>query len=187
MKLLQPQIFQFAQTQTGSVGQLQNCLVAQAFRCFGVFRREQFFNFIVRQRFWQSLPTARQRKIFRDVRGQKFFVLGEFIKRPQRGDFQINTFAAQALGGFLRLVGERARALVREKRHQMFQFNRFPLREILFCRPIGEFAEQRGVSFRRVVRLPALVAQVLQKIFDERLHYQVCSERFVAGNLPFGK
>jgi hypothetical protein len=36
-------------------------------------------------------------------------------------------------------------------------------------------------------RLPALVAQILQKIFDERLHYQVCSERFVTGNLSFGK
>jgi hypothetical protein len=36
-------------------------------------------------------------------------------------------------------------------------------------------------------RLPALVALLLQKIFDERLHDQVCSERFVAGNLSFGK
>jgi hypothetical protein len=31
------------------------------------------------------------------------------------------------------------------------------------------------------------VALLLQKIFDERLHDQVCSERFVAGNLSFGK
>ena len=39
-----------------------------------------------------------------------------------------------------------------------------------FAAQRGEFAEQRGVGFRRVVRLPALVAQVLQKIFDERVH-----------------
>jgi hypothetical protein len=36
--------------------------------------------------------------------------------------------------------------------------------------PCGEFAKQRGVSFRSVIRLPAFVAQVLQKIFDEILH-----------------
>ena len=59
---------------------------------------------------------------------------------------------------------------MREKRHEMFQLDRWPVREILFRRPRGEFAEQRGVSFRRVVRLPALVARVLQKIFDERVH-----------------
>ena len=52
----------------------------------------------------------------------------------------------------------------------MLQLDRWPVREILFRRPRGEFAEQRSVGFRRVVRLPALVAQVLQKIFDEGLH-----------------
>jgi hypothetical protein len=31
------------------------------------------------------------------------------------------------------------------------------------------------------------VAQVLQKIFDERLHDQICGGRFVAGNQSFGK
>ena len=52
----------------------------------------------------------------------------------------------------------------------MFQFHIVPVSETLLFRPRGEFAEQRGVSFRRVVGLPALVPQVLQKIFDERLH-----------------
>ena len=112
MKLLQPQIFQFGQAQAGSVGQFQNRLVAQAFRRFRRFRREQFFDFVIRQRLRQPFPAARQRKIFRDVGRQQFFILGEAVKRPQRRDFQINAFAAQALGGFLRLVGQRARALV---------------------------------------------------------------------------
>src|ERR1017187_3598102 len=57
-----------------------------------------------------------------------------------------------------------------EKGHEMFQFDLLPVRQILFFRPCGELAEQRRVSFHRVVRLPALVAQVLQKIFNERLH-----------------
>jgi hypothetical protein len=48
----------------------------------------------------------------------------------------------------------------------MLQLDRLPISKILFRRPRREFTEQRGVSFRRVVRLPALVAQVLQKIFD---------------------
>ena len=52
----------------------------------------------------------------------------------------------------------------------MFQLDRLPVRKILFRRPSGEFAEQRRVGFRRVIRLPALVAQVLQKIFDQNVH-----------------
>jgi hypothetical protein len=52
----------------------------------------------------------------------------------------------------------------------MFQLDRLPVRKILLRRPRGEFAQQRGVGFRRVVGLPALVAQVLEKVFDERLH-----------------
>ena len=56
-------------------------------------------------------------------------------------------------------------------------------------------SEQRGVGFLGVVRLPALVAQVLQKIFDERLHGSKWVEglpppgqnafRFAAANLQF--
>ena len=52
----------------------------------------------------------------------------------------------------------------------MLQLDRFPIRQILFCRPGGEFVQQRGVGFLGVLRLPAFVAQVLQKIFNERLH-----------------
>jgi len=52
----------------------------------------------------------------------------------------------------------------------MPQFDRFPIRQVLFGRPIGEFFQQRGVSFLGVLRLPAFMTQVLQKIFNERLH-----------------
>lgn len=59
---------------------------------------------------------------------------------------------------------------MREKHHEMFQFHIVPIRESLLLRPRDKLAEQCGVGFRRVVRLPALVAQVLEKIFNQSLH-----------------
>ena len=38
------------------------------------------------------------------------------------------------------------------------------------ARPTDEPAQQGGVGALRVLRLPALVAQMLQKVFDQRLH-----------------
>jgi hypothetical protein len=53
----------------------------------------------------------------------------------------------------------------------MFQLNLFPIVEILLRRPGDESAEGGGVRFRRVIRLPAFMAQELEKIFDEILHF----------------
>jgi len=58
---------------------------------------------------------------------------------------------------------------VLQKCHQMFQLDRLPIGNFLRRRPRGEFAEQRGVSALRMLRLPAFVAQVNQKVFDESL------------------
>ena len=124
--------FNSRQAQAGSVGQFQNRLVAQAFRRFRIFRFEQFFDFVVRQRLRQPFPAARQRKIFREVRRQDFFVLGEFVKRPQRRDFQIHALAAQAARGLWRSSfalgrasrGRAAHSLMRKKRHEMLQLDR---------------------------------------------------------------
>ena len=82
MKLFQPQIFQFGQPQAGGVGQFQNRLVAQAFRRFRRFRREQFCDFVVRQRLGQTFPAARQRQIFRDVDRQQSFRSRRSCKTP---------------------------------------------------------------------------------------------------------
>ena len=46
--------------------------------------------------------------------------------------------------------------------HQVFEFDLFPVRKILFRSPGNEFVQQRGVGSLRVLRLPALVAQVLE-------------------------
>ena len=70
-----------------------------------------------------------------------------------------------------------------EKRHEMLQLNLIPCGEVLFGRPRGEFAEQSGVGFRRVVRLPALVAQVLQEILDQDIH-EARMEEPAAGRKP---
>src|ERR1035437_2863582 len=73
-------------------------------------------------------------------------------------------------------MSQAALALALKKRHEMLQLDLYPIRDSLFAGPRGEFAEQRGVSFLRELRLPALVAEVLQKIFDERLHQLIQRE-----------
>ena len=135
------------------------------------FRRQQLLDFPVGQRLGQTLPTSRQREVFRHVHRQQPFVFGEAVERPQRGDFEINALAAQAARRILRLVGQPASTLVLEEGHQMPKLNGLPIRQTLFARPSDELAQQPGVSLRRVVRLSALVAEVLQKIFDEILHW----------------
>src|SRR6266487_426863 len=52
----------------------------------------------------------------------------------------------------------------------MARLDGLPIRQSLFACPNDELAQQPVVSLRRVVRLSALVAEVLQKIFDEILH-----------------
>lgn len=52
----------------------------------------------------------------------------------------------------------------------MPQLNLFPVGQIVFSGPGNESAEQSGIGLGRVIRLAALVAQVLQEIFNERLH-----------------
>ena len=57
-----------------------------------------------------------------------------------------------------------------KERHEVLQLDLFPVRDPLPACPGDEtIAEQPGVGFLRVLRLPALVAEVLQKIFDERI------------------
>jgi hypothetical protein len=170
MQLLQPQISQFRQPEAGRVGELEDGLIAQIPGRGGRFWLQQPRNLLVGQRLGQAFPTARQGQIFRDVDRQDFFVLGKFIKRAQRRDFQVHTLAAQAFDGLPGLVGQRAGALVLEKRHEMLELDLLPVRELLRSGPGDKFAEQRGVSPGRVVRLPALVPQELEKIFDEGLH-----------------
>jgi hypothetical protein len=58
----------------------------------------------------------------------------------------------------------------------MLQLDRFPIRQVLLGRPRSKFVQQRGVSFLGVLRLPALMAQVLQKIFDQILHGSKCGK-----------
>ena len=96
VKLFEAEVAQFREAQAGGVAEFEHSLVAQIFGGFGFFRFEQFFNFVVRQRLGQPLPAPWQRQIFRHVRGQKLFRFGKTVKRPQRGDFQINTLAAEA-------------------------------------------------------------------------------------------
>ena len=52
----------------------------------------------------------------------------------------------------------------------MPEFHLRPVGEALFFAPGDEPAQQRRVGFGGVVGLTALVAQILQKVFDERLH-----------------
>ena len=52
--------------------------------------------------------------------------------------------------------------------------------------PVPELPAERQ-KFRHVARLRALVAQVLQKIFDEVLHHHFCDRRVVAANASHRK
>ena len=123
MQLLQANVPQFAEPQAGGIGKFEDGLVAQRVRGGRFFRSEQLVNFSVAQRLGQSFPTTRQRKIFGDVGRKQLFVFGETIQCAQRGDFQVNAFAAQAFGGFPGFIGQRTRAFVLEERHQVFQFH----------------------------------------------------------------
>lgn len=57
-----------------------------------------------------------------------------------------------------------------EKRHEMLESDLSPIGEFLFRGPCDELIQQRGVGSLRMLRLPAFVTQVLEKIFNERLH-----------------
>jgi len=57
-----------------------------------------------------------------------------------------------------------------EKRHQVPELNRVPVGQVLLGGPRDEFVEQRCVGFLCMLGLPAFVPQVLEEIFDERLH-----------------
>jgi len=61
-------------------------------------------------------------------------------------------------------------SLVLEERHEVTQFNGFPILQTLLLRPRDEFVEQRSVSALGVLGVAALVAEVLKKIFDQGLH-----------------
>ena len=104
------------------------------------------------------------------IGGQKFFRLGEIVKRAQGGDLQIHALAAQPARRILLLVRQCPLALALKERHEMFQFDLFPVGDFLPACPRNETIQQPSVSFLRVLRLAAFVAQVLQKIFDERVH-----------------
>ena len=92
-------------------------------------------------------------------------------------------FRELSLRGFssARWRADAARSCV-QKRHQVRQFNRFPIGQILLLRPGDETVEQRRVGFLRVLRLPAFMPQVLQKIFDQILHGRVLTSAIRRGN-----
>src|SRR5208337_3878411 len=52
----------------------------------------------------------------------------------------------------------------------MAQFNRVPVREPLLAGPGDEFVQQGGVGPLRVLCLAALVAEILEEVFDQGLH-----------------
>ena len=66
----------------------------------------------------------------------------------------------------------------------MPQLDGFPIGEPLLGGPSHKFAKQRSVSPLRVFGLPALMAQVLEEIFDESLHEPIASRRSTARTLP---
>ena len=57
-----------------------------------------------------------------------------------------------------------------EKGYQVPKFDRLPLFQTLLFRPGNEFVEQCGVGSLSVIGMPALMAEVLKKIFDQSLH-----------------
>jgi hypothetical protein len=69
------------------------------------------------------LPAARQGEVLREIGGQELLVLRKPIEGAEGGNLQVNAFAAEAAGGFFRLVGEGALALVLEEGHQVVELN----------------------------------------------------------------
>ena len=171
MELFQAQAAKLGEAQAGGVGEFEHGLIAQTSTASPAVPAASSFSIsALRQRFRQSFPAARQRKIFGDVHRQELFILGEAIEGPQRRDFEINAFAAESPRRFFRFVGQRALAFVLEERHEMFQLDLIPVGEFCLPRPGDELVQQAGVSFLRVLRLAAFVAEVLQEVFDEGVH-----------------
>ena len=52
----------------------------------------------------------------------------------------------------------------------MAELNGFPVREALLFGPGDEFIQQRGVGSLGVLRLAALMPEVLQEVFDQLVH-----------------
>jgi hypothetical protein len=55
----------------------------------------------------------------------------------------------------------------------MLKVDRLPIRQSVLARPIGEFVQQARVSFLGMLRLSAFVSEILQKIFNQRLHLRL--------------
>src|SRR5690606_22304434 len=89
---------------------------------------------------------------------------------PKRGNFQVKRTGAQPLFRILWSAGNSAILLVQEKIGEMLQRDFGPTPNPLLPRPTSEPAEQRSVGLLGVLCLPALIAQVLQKILHQVLH-----------------
>jgi hypothetical protein len=170
VQLFEPQIAQFGNAQTGSVAQLQDGLLAKRGGRLDGQGREQLFDLRVGERLGQTFPTARQRKILRDIGRQQLFIFREPIEGAQRGDLQVKAFGTEPSQRVLFLILELARPLVLQELHEMPQFDLFPIGKILLGGPLNETFQQSVVSLLRVLGLTALVPQRNQKVIDELFH-----------------
>ena len=126
----------------------------------------------LRERLGKELPTARKREVFRWVGGELFLRLGPLVEGAKGGDLEIQTGGAQRRLGLIRCVGPLAVALVLEEVGEVGEVNVAPAPQPVRARPREELAQQRLIRPLRVLRLPALVPQGEEEIFDEEVHDQ---------------
>lgn len=108
--------------------------------------------------------------MFRDVLREELLTFTKPVERPKGGDGQINRAGAELFGGILRSSGDFALLFVLEEGAQVRQLDPPPVRDRLILRPSDESAEERSVSALCMLGLPAFVADVLKKVFDQLLH-----------------
>jgi hypothetical protein len=170
MKLLQTDASQLGKAQAGGIGKLHNRIFAEGGSRRGLRGAQQALDLSGAQVLRQPLPAFWQRKVFRNVFREDFFILAEFIKRAKGRDSEINGAAAEFLFRILGCSRDLSFLLLKKERRQVRQFDRTPVANPVLFRPANKPAEKSGIGALCMLGLAALVPQILQEILNQLLH-----------------
>src|SRR6185369_16542706 len=113
-------------------------VIALALRGGWSFGLQELFDFNGAEGFRHALPAAGQGKIFRQVGVDFLFLFGKAIKSAEGSDLEVDTLAAEAAGGVLRLAGELALAFMGQEAHEVVELDGAPVGDVLFFSPVNE-------------------------------------------------
>ena len=171
-ELFQAQGTKFAEAQARGVGQLEDGLVAEGSRRFGLGRwLEEALDFLEGEGPGQSQPTSGQGEMFGQVARQVAFLDGVTVEGPQGRDGEVKRFTAERAMAW-RFSGALGRSLLflLQKPEQMGQGDLAPVLQFVTGGPFNESVQGVSVGFLGGFTLAAFVSQVDQEIFHQCLH-----------------